>query len=223
MKAKEIYNIVSKKVLDDETINRYNNTVNEFFILKHYEQNDLLNFLYNIVRRIPCYIFPINKNDFVKSEFTGYIEHNMYDRYMSKEDDFKVFNSLAYGLNIKHTYDEETNEETNEDTHSCDALYLLGNDNNGITVNRLYISKGGIVNGDFIDYCYIKRNYINYIEPIVIPASVINTTPSKGFYCICIDHREPKLKELMDKYDCNFGHDDNIKFNIRKFIKLKSK
>ena len=46
---------------------------------------------------------------------------------------------------------------------------------------------------------------------------MINTLDNKSYFVV--DHREPKLSELMDYYRVPIEHDDNVKFNIRKFIK----
>ena len=87
---------------------------------------------------------------------------------------------------------------------------------------RIYISRGGIINGDYIRFCYLKHQTGNYSikDPIKIPVSSIEEKDDVNFI-LFVDHREPKLKALMEFYDVMIEHDCNIKYNVRTFKKLK--
>lgn len=90
-------------------------------------------------------------------------------------------------------------------------------------IDKIYISKGGIVNGDYIERCYVKSSdYYLVRDAINIPTSlIIDITDEKYYHHHVVDHREPKLKALMEFYEVPIKHDDEVKFNIRQFKKLK--
>ena len=69
----------------------------------------------------------------------------------------------------------------------------------------------------------MKNQTSNYSikNPIKIPVSSIEHTDSPDIVFV-VDHREPKLKALMEFYNVPIEHDENVKYNLRKFKKIKS-
>ena len=140
------------------------------------------------------------------------VRHNKRYPHIVKYCDDSILNNNAYKVTVRHTY--TTKDNTEIENYEC-------NINNPI----LFISKGGYLTGDYIGYCEIRQEIIdkhNYtIQSIVnIPASRI-ILPDKTIYVV--DHREPKLKSLMDFYHCEIITDNDIKLlklDIRKFKKL---
>ena len=126
-------------------------------------------------------------------------------------DNKGIYNILAYKLKVRkaYAYDEKGV-----------SIELPEHYKNGDVIDeKIYISKGGIINGDYIYKSYLKHQTgeYNIKNPINIPVSVIETAePDMIFF---VDHREPKLKALMDFYDVTIQHDNNVKFNIRTFKK----
>ena len=74
---------------------------------------------------------------------------------------------------------------------------------------------------DYIHKCYLKDQINKYIvkDPIKLPVSTIEYA-DKPYIIFFVDHREPKLKALMEFYNVPIEHDENIKFNVRTFKKL---
>lgn len=164
----------------------------------------------------------LTKNDFISSSFPGYLEHIRTNNIMMDKHDMKPFNSIAWGYVCRHMYDDDTNSELELVSNKCDAIFSLysygrsGDPSVNIDTIKLYISKGGIVNGDYYDLCYLKEVPYSYKKPISIPVSIICKNVDNY---IIVDSREPKLKELLDNYNVRFGHND-VYFNIRKYKKL---
>lgn len=126
-----------------------------------------------------------------------------------------IYNIKAYLLKIRRYYFVEKENKVCEIEESFP-------DKNEIIHEKLYISRGGIINGDYIHNCYLKHQTGKYSikDPIKIPVSSIEfkDSPEVIFF---VDHREPKLKALMEFYNVPIEHDDKIKFNVRTFKKLK--
>ena len=125
----------------------------------------------------------------------------------------RIFNANAFNVYIRAVYSDVLKEQ-------IDAAPAIHRKN-----RRVYISKGGVITGDYILECQIRPEIIAKhkftIQSIVnIPVCVINY---KGGSIYAVDHREPKLKSLMEFYDCVVGHDDKVakaKLNIRNYKKL---
>lgn len=129
---------------------------------------------------------------------------------------YGIFNVLAYTAKVRRFYikDENNIKEV-----------PVGNIIKGegeIIDERIYISRGGIINGDYIRFCYLKHQTGNYSikDPIKIPVSSIEEKDNVNFI-LFVDHREPKLKSLMEFYNVQIEHDYNVKYNVRTFEKLK--
>lgn len=126
-----------------------------------------------------------------------------------------IYNVLAYSAKVRRFYIEDENNITEVPVGKI--IKAEGE----IIDERIYISRGGIINGDYIHFCYLKHQTGNYSikEPIKIPVSSIEENNGPDFM-LFVDHREPKLKALMEFYNVPIEHDDNIKYNVRTFKKL---
>ena len=139
-----------------------------------------------------------------------------YRAWYIQKDDKGIFNIMSYFSKIRRCYVVEGENNVKEIEKG-----IL--DKNGDFIDeRMYISRGGIINGDYIHKCYLKNQIDNYSikDPIKVPVSSIEfkDSPDVIFF---VDHREPKLKALMEFYNVPMEHDDNVKFNVRTFKKLK--
>lgn len=126
------------------------------------------------------------------------------------------------------------NRIIDNDAYNCNIIKAYNhNDNTEIKVDnklvfhspRLYISKGGIITGEYIKECAIKDNIVNEHNFIVKPPIDINVSIIYDYSnkIVFVDHREPKLRELKRIYDYQIEYDDyikNLKYNIRKYKKI---
>lgn len=133
-------------------------------------------------------------------------------RWIIKRGD-KVYNNAAYKTTARKAYNHNLGIEV--ETHMP-------------TINFnpvLYISKGGIITGEYICMCEIRPDIVAkhsfIVQSIVnIPSSIIYINDR---FIYIVDHREPKLKALNEFYNVPVGFDDTIKsmkLNIRKYKKL---
>lgn len=127
-----------------------------------------------------------------------------------------IFNVLAYTAKVRKFYIKYEN-----DIKEVSVGNIVKGEGE-IIDERIYISRGGIINGDYIRFCYLKHQTGNYSikDPIKIPVSSIEEKHGVNFI-LFVDHREPKLKALMEFYNVQIEHDCNIKYNVRTFKKLK--
>lgn len=133
-----------------------------------------------------------------------------------QKDNIGIHNVLAYLLRLRRSY---IKLENNEIIETINGLIFL--DWGEIIDERVYISRGGIINGDYIHKCYLKHNEFHSVkDSIKIPVSSIEMENDVNFI-LFVDHREPKLKALMEFYNVPIKHDDNVKYNVRTFKKLK--
>ena len=136
-----------------------------------------------------------------------------------QKDNNGIHNVLAYTLKQRKVYLINSNGEGNEIPLNKATLNAEGE----CIDERIYISRGGIVNGDYVHKSYLLNQIDNYNikDPIKIPVSTIEFTNSPDIIFV-VDHREPKLKALMEFYRVPIEHDENVKYNLRKFKKIKS-
>lgn len=136
-----------------------------------------------------------------------------------QKDNNGIYNVLAYTLKQRKVYLINSNGEGNEIPLNKATLNAEGE----CIDERIYISRGGIVNGDYVYKSYLKNQIENYSikDPIKIPVSTIEHTDSANIIFV-VDHREPKLKALIEFYNVPIEHDENVKYNLRKFKKIKS-
>lgn len=153
----------------------------------------------------------LKDDEFEISKING-VRRNIRYCHIIKIND-NIYNENAYKITIRKTYDNVLQEELKR---KCIV---------NISNPRLYISKGGIITGEYIEDCIIRKEIVDKhsftIQSIVnIPASAIELED-----CIIyiVDHREPKLKILKEFYDVITYFDNTIKdmkLNIRKYKKL---
>ena len=125
-----------------------------------------------------------------------------------QKDNNGIYNILAYTLKQRKLYLINSKGDGNEIPLN---KATLNPDGEGID-SKIYISRGGIINGDYVYKSYLlnqKDNY-NIKDPIKIPVSTIEHTDSPNIIFV-VDHREPKLKALMEFYNVPIEHDENIK------------
>lgn len=127
-----------------------------------------------------------------------------------------IHNVLAYTGKVRKFYIKDEN-----DIKEVPVGVIMDGDGE-IIDERVYISRGGIINGDYIHLCYLKHQTNNYSikDPIKLPVSSIEEKNDVNFI-LFVDHREPKLKALMEFYNVPIEHDDSVKYNVRTFKKLK--
>lgn len=133
-------------------------------------------------------------------EISDYYPYILYDG--------KYFYNRAYKITINKIYDIDTNEEEYTTPNIIDVNYPI------------YITKGGVITGEYIQKCYIKNTDKFYPrEPINLECSRITNYDNINIYTI--DARSTKLKALKEFYDTPINIDDRYKhIDIRKFKKL---
>lgn len=126
-------------------------------------------------------------------------------------DENSIYYKHAYKLQIRKTFDFIKKEVT--ETDYIESQYTI------------FISKGGVINGDFIDFTFIhtkdyEKGSLRLNLPITIPVCEVyfeDKNKTKSLIYV-VDHREPALKELMEKYNCPICNNTNIayyKLNLR--------
>lgn len=216
---RKLYEVIDKEI--EELANEYNAHC-EFFkdfskiIKKHNINKDsmkcIIELLEQSIEEVPWSSINTDNDNFELDKDNIYKHKRNHFLINSSEG---ILNSNSIKLKIRKIYKENKNKEICIDNIcSCELINKY--------LSPLYISKGGIVNGDYINKTYINK-FINGTKstiikyPITIPVIMINMLNNKSYFVV--DHREPKLSELMNYYRVPIEHDDNVKFNIRKFIK----
>lgn len=183
------------------------------------QSDDEVNFILDNINRIwrVGILSPLTlkEDEFLNyTDSRGYFRNIRYnDIYIDTNNNMSICNSNAFNLYVRAVYshDEQSQIEcTNEIVHKN---------------HRIYISKGGIITGEYIQKCIIRPDIINKhsftIQSIPnIPVCVIVDGDS---YIYVVDHREPKLKALQQFYDVPINKDEaiaNKHYNLRKYKKL---
>lgn len=125
-----------------------------------------------------------------------------------------IYNSRAYNIYVRAEYDHVNKIQRQRNPELIEES------------DRIYLSKGGVITGEYIENCIIPKHIVEKhyftIQSIVnIPVSVIYNDDK---YIYCVDHREPKLKILMHFYEVPIYVDDFVKqykYNIRNYKKIK--
>lgn len=128
--------------------------------------------------------------------------------YIAKDEiNNKWYYNRAYKIIVDKLYNLTNNEE----------LYLPGKEE--LFNERIYITRGGVIAGEYINKCYIKHNNFYPRDPVIINCSRITNYEDINIYTI--DSRSPKLKVLKEFYNVSINIDDRYKYiDIRKFKKL---
>lgn len=153
----------------------------------------------------------LKDDEFTETHIKGIYINNRYPDIYKKDGIIYVKN--AFKPYVRHVYNHETTVE------------IDFNRNKKFESEILYISKGGVITGEYIkDFSIPKKivdNHVYTIQSIVnVPVSIIQT---EGINVMVIDHREPKLKVLMSFYEYQSGTNKvvkELKLNIRNYKKL---
>ena len=103
---------------------------------------------------------------------------------------------------------------------------------NGVKNDNIYISKGGVITGEYISNARIDKLeevLNNYIIPktIVIPVSTIFVKKDNNIKAyLVVDHREPTFKRLFSCYRMKVLMDENVKslkLNLRNYEKINKR
>lgn len=165
---------------------------------------------------IPITAINISEDDFEISKSNGIghhkrcfniVENYSYDLFEEKS----IWNNRSYILQTRKEFDF-INKEVNEKDYIKDQ-------------QPIFISKGGVINGDYIEYTYFRKKDYNDGKllvklPIKIPVAEVlfNNKNNKTEFIYVVDHREPALKELMEVYNCEIENNEEIasyKLNLR--------
>lgn len=128
--------------------------------------------------------------------------------YIAKDEiNNKWYYNRAYKIIVDKLYNLTNNEE----------LYLPGKEE--LFNEHIYITRGGVVSGEYINKCYIKNLNFYPRDPVTINCSRITNYRDINIYTI--DSRSPKLKVLKEFYNVSINIDNKYKYiDIRKFKKL---
>lgn len=202
--------------LDEEDSVKFKNILN--FINGEYNDNDFQHFLNYINEiRVNGVVEPLTLEYY---NFTENIKENalLNENYpyielkLSTDDEQldKIINNNAFNITINSVYDVETKTfEKRCNVINCQTL-------------RLYINKGGIITGHYIDKFYIKDEIINkhnFIPTIINVPVVLIIDGNKCYYCV--DCRHSSLKELATMYDYEIKMDEEVKNKKYKLRKTK--
>lgn len=163
--------------------------------IKSINYNDILNKVNRLVNNYP--ITSINLDN----------ENNKCIYIAKDEINNKWYYNRAYKIIVDKLYNLTNNEE----------LYLPGKEE--LFNERIYITRGGVVSGEYINKCYIKNLNFYPRDPVTINCSRITNYEDINIYTI--DSRSPKLKVIKEFYNVSINIDDRYKYiDIRKFKKL---
>lgn len=187
------------------------------------EVKNAYDFISNIVKTkdylkyyIPLYPINITKEDFEvsKNNVFGHHKRSFDLIWMSNHnltDEKSIYYRNAYNLQIRKTFDFIKKEVTDTDYPDSQCT--------------IFISKGGVINGDFIDFTFIhtkdyEKGNLTLNLPITIPICEVYFEDKNKIKSLiyAVDHREPNLKLLMEKYDCPICNNTDIasyKLNLR--------
>ena len=163
--------------------------------IKSINYNDILNKVNRLINNYP--ITSINLDN----------ENNKCIYIAKDEINNKWYYNRAYKIIVDKLYNLTNNEE----------LYLPGKEE--LFNERIYIIRGGVVSGEYINKCYIKNLNFYPRDPVTINCSRITNYEDINIYTI--DSRSPKLKVIKEFYNVSINIDDRYKYiDIRKFKKL---
>ena len=156
--------------------------------------NDILNKISRLINNYP--VTPIDLNN----EYNTCI-------YINKDENNKWYYNRAYKIIVDTVYNLIDNKE----------LYIPRKEE--LFNKRIYITRGGVIAGEYINKCYIKHNNFYPRDPVIINCSRITNHDDIDIYTV--DSRSPKLKVLKEFYNVSINIDDKYKhIDIRKFKKL---
>lgn len=181
-------------------------------VCKIIEEHDILkevNTIFNVGVLTPI---TLNDDEFGEINDMGYKPNLRYPDIV-KTGNGKILNTDAYNIFIRAKFNHDTKSQ---EEYEGKAFKVQP---------RIYISKGGIITGEYFNDCIIRQETIdehNYkIRTIpIIPVSIINRKNETYFV---VDHREPKVKAIKEMYEVPIYMDEKVKsmnMNLRKYKKL---
>lgn len=178
-----------------------------------YDLLPLVNKLFNI-----GILYPLSLQD---DEFGDVLDEDKFyhnKRYpdIVKTGTGKMLNLNGYNIYVRAKFNHDSKEEEKYDAKTLKSQ------------PKIYISKGGVVTGEYFQDCIIKEETIkegNYsIRTIpIIPVSIV---VRKGETYFVVDHREPKIKSIKEMYEVPIYTDEkvqNMHLNLRLYKKLNKK
>lgn len=180
-----------------------------------YEIDFILNTISRILNVGILSPLTLKEDEFLNyTDSKGYLRNTRYnDIYTDTNNHMSICNDNAFNLYIRAAYSHDENQQiecTNEIVHKN---------------HRIYISKGGVITGEYIEKCIIRPDVVNKhsftIQSIPnIPVCIIIDGDDSIYV---VDHREPKLKALQQFYEVPINKDEviaNKHYNLRKYKKL---
>lgn len=159
----------------------------------------------------------LKDDEFILNDDILQCKRNIRSTNIYKTKTGRILDEHPYNMVIRAKYNHSDKKQIKLQTEN--AIYKSS--------QPIYISKGGVITGEKITTCVIKKEYIDkhdyaVLKPINIPVSIINYKNESYFV---VDHREPTLKLLQKKYEVYILIDEtvkNYKFNLRNYKKLNS-
>lgn len=181
------------------------------------EENNILNDINKLFK--DEVLTPLTLNN---DEFTDLLNNDLYKNYKQnirypyilKSPIGKIINTNAYHILIRAMYSHDEKKQLEYESKKFNSQV------------RVYISKGGVITGEYIENCIIKDELTNHGKFFItsvpyIPVAMIKRK-DETFYVV--DHREPKIKLLKVAYDVPIYMDENVQkyhMNLRTYQKLK--
>lgn len=181
------------------------------------QQDEEINFILNTINTLwyKGIFNPLTLDDdeFEKIDYKGFYNNIRYSGICKSKAKLLIYNKKAFNCYLRAVYNH--NNATQE---QCISVTFYGN-------KRIYISKGGIITGEFIEDCIIPpiivaQHKYKILEPFTIPVCEIIDGDD---FIFVVDHRCPQLKEMMKQYVVTVDIDVTIKnkhYNLRKYKKL---
>lgn len=206
-----------KEIIDDI----YKQSIN---VSKGFDNNinkDMFNHIINLLSETYeyCTTQPISLRD---EDFKG--NTHIIAPYIVKNGSF-IINTKAYKTINRTHYSHNDKKEL---TYGEDMMKSF----KSIKEDKIYISKGGVITGEYISDARIdelEEVLNNYIIPktIVIPVSTIFVEKDDNIKAyLVVDHREPMFKKLFINYQVKVLMDENVKqlkLNLRNYEKINKK
>ncbi len=184
------------------------------------QNDDEIDFILNTINRVwnigILSPLTLRKDEFLDYEGKDGLKHNTRYGDICIDRTGNICNLNAFNCLIRAAYVHEDKTELNINPYTLEKNA------------RIYISKGGVITGEYFEKCIIRKEIVDKhcytIQSIpTIPVCIIFYENDKIY---AVDHREPKFKALCDFYEVPILFDDNIAnshFNIRKYKKLDKK
>lgn len=184
------------------------------------QSEDEIDFILNTIGRIwnTGILSPLTlkKDEFLNyTDLKGYLRNTRYnDIYIDIDINQSICNDNAFNLYIRAAYSHDNKEQI----YCADELVYKN--------HRIYISKGGVITGEYIEKCIIRKDIVEKHSFTIqsIPTVPVCIIYDKDSFIYVVDHRDPKLKALREFYDVPIEKDETVAnkhYNLRKYIKLK--